>query len=238
MNVALIIAGGSGKRTNQDIPKQFLNVMDKPIVVYTLETFQKHPEIQGIAVVCLEGWEHVLEAYAKQFGIAKLQWIVKGGASGQESIRNGLEALEKELSPEDVVLIHDGIRPMVDPSIITDCIAKCKEYGNGITSLPITEQIFEKDTEETTTKVIPREKLKILQTPQAYRYETILSRYREGFEKEIGIGPSDYANTLMVKLGETLYFAKGSSNNIKITTKEDIETFKAMLTVNKATWLK
>ncbi len=238
MNVAVIIAGGSGKRTNQDIPKQFLNVLDKPIVVYTMEAFQQHPEIDAIEVVCLDGWHDVLSAYARQFGIAKLRWIVSGGNTGQESIRNGVFNLKDELSEDDVVIIHDGIRPMVSADVISDCIAKCRQYGNGITSLPITEQIFGVTTDEYTDRFIPRETLRTLQTPQAYKYGKLASSYEKAFAENIGISPSSYTNTMMAELGERLYFAKGSSKNIKITTKDDIEIFKAMLITKKDDWLK
>lgn len=124
MNVAIIIAGGSGHRMGQDIPKQFINVYDKPVLIYTLESFQRHPMIDAIEVVCIEGWDHVVWAYAKQFDISKLKWIVKGGDTGQESIRNGVYNLEGKCSPDDVVVIHDGIRPLVEPSVLTDGIGK------------------------------------------------------------------------------------------------------------------
>lgn len=238
MNVAIIIAGGSGKRTNQDIPKQFLNVLDKPIVVYTMEAFQQHPEIDAIEVVCLDGWHEVLRANARQFGIAKLRRIVSGGNTSQESIRNGILSLKEEVSEDDVVIIHDGIRPMVSADIISDCITKCKEYGNGISSLPITEQIFGVTTDEYTDRYIPRETLRILQTPQAYKFGKLVISYEKAFAENIGISPSSYSNTMMAELGEKLYFAKGSSKNIKITTKDDIEIFKAMLITKKDDWLK
>ena len=101
--VALIIAGGSGSRMHQDIPKQFLTVNDRPVIVYTLEAYEKHPEIDAIAVVCIEGWEQVLRAYAKQFNITKLQYIIPGGLNGQDSIRNGVYELEKHFAPDDYV---------------------------------------------------------------------------------------------------------------------------------------
>ena len=129
-NIALIIAGGVGARMGQDIPKQFINVNDRPVIIYTLEAFQKHPEIDAIEVVCLDGWHDVLKAYAKQFGIAKLENIVSGGLNGQDSIRNGLLDIYKRYnSDDDVVLIHDAIRPMLLPEIITDNIKICREYG-------------------------------------------------------------------------------------------------------------
>lgn len=138
-NIALIIAGGVGARMGQDIPKQFINVNDRPVIIYTLEAFQKHPEIDAIEVVCLDGWHDVLKAYAKQFGIAKLENIVSGGLNGQDSIRNGLLDIYKRYnSDDDVVLIHDAIRPMLLPEIITDNIKICREYGNAITVVPCT----------------------------------------------------------------------------------------------------
>ena len=170
MNVAIIIAGGVGSRTGNKIPKQFINVNDKPIIIYTLERFQKHKNIDVIEVVCLDGWHDILRAYAEQYGIAKLKYIISGGTSSQDSIKIGLENLKGKLNKDDIVVIHDGIRPMVDAEIISSCIDTCVEKGNGVSAFPVYEQIFETDDNETTDKYIPREKLRIVQTPQAYRY--------------------------------------------------------------------
>lgn len=240
MNVAVIIAGGSGSRMGQDIPKQFINVYDKPILIYTLEGFQKHPEIDAIEVVCIDGWHDLVWAYAKQFNITKLKWIVSGGNSGQESIRNGVYNLEDKCGEDDVIIIHDGIRPLVDDAVLSDVIIKCKKYGNGVTSLPYNEQIFVVDEEDetTTTKFIPRETLRRVSTPQAYKFGKLNWAYHEAFEKEIGIYGSHYTNTMMVELGEKLHFAAGSDKNIKLTTKDDLEMFKAYLKQDEAKWLK
>ena len=237
-NIAIIIAGGKGNRMGQDIPKQFIHIYDKPIIIYTLESFQKHPEIDEIEVVCIEGWESVLEAYAKQFNITKLKYIVKGGNTGQESIRNGVYNLEGKVSDNDNIIIHDGIRPLVEPTVLTDVIVKCNQYGNGVTSLPYNEQIFIIDDEFSTTKYIPRETLRRVATPQAYKFKKLDEKYHEAYEKEIGIYGSSYTNTMMVELGERLYFAAGSDKNIKLTTKDDIELFKAYLKQDKEDWLK
>ena len=229
MTTAIIIAGGSGTRMGQDIPKQFLNVHDKPILIYTLEGFQKHPMVDAIEVVCLDGWHDVLWAYARQFGIDKLKWVVSGGKSGQESIRNGVFNLEGECGEEDVVIIHDGIRPLIEPTVLTDVILKCKEFGNAVTSMPYNEQIFVIDDERSTTRYIPRETLRRVSTPQAYKFGKLDRAYHRAFEEGIGIYGSSYTNTMMVELGERLYFAAGSDKNIKITTKDDLELFKAYL---------
>ena len=238
MNVAFILAGGTGHRMGQDIPKQFINIYDKPVLLYTLEGFQNHPMVDAIEVVCLEGWHDVVWAYAHQFNITKLRWVITGGESGQESIRNGVYHLESVCEENDIAIIHDGIRPLVDCSVLTDVIQVCMEKGNAVTSLPYNEQIFIKDDEESTTRYIPRETLRRVSTPQAYRYGKLLWAYREAFEKKIGIYGSSYTNTMFVELGERLYFAAGSDKNIKLTTKDDLELFKAYLKADKDTWLK
>ena len=212
MTTAIIIAGGSGSRMGQDIPKQFINVYDKPILIYTLEGFQKHPQVDAIEVVCIDGWLDVVWAYSRQFNITKLKWVVSGGKTSQESIRNGVHHLEKEVNNDDIVIIHDGIRPLVDDVVLTDVIQKARLYGNAVSSLPYNEQIFILDqTDSTTThQFIPRETLRRVSTPQAYLFSRLVSAYHEAFEKGIGISKSDYTNTMMVELGDTLHFAAGS----------------------------
>ena len=230
MNYALIIAGGSGNRMGQDIPKQFINVYDKPVLIYTLESFQRHPMVDAIEVVCLDGWHEVLWAYARQFNITKLQAVVAGGNSAQESIRNGVYDLESKASDDDIIIIHDGIRPLVDDTVLTDVIQKAMQYGNGVTSLPYNEQIFIVNPD--------RETLRRVSTPQAYQFKKLDAAYHEAFEKGIGIHGSSYTNTMMVELGETLHFAAGSDKNIKLTTKDDLEMFKGYMKMDKDTWLK
>ena len=168
-NIVLIIAGGVGARMGQDIPKQFINVYDKPVIVYTLEAFQKHPSIDAIEVVCLDGWHDVLWAYAKQFGIAKLENIVSGGKNGQDSIRNGLyDIASRHNGSDDIVLVHDAIRPMVSNDIISDNIRVCRQYGNAITVVPCTAAMLKTFDSLSTEEQVPRDNLKITQTPQAF----------------------------------------------------------------------
>lgn len=226
MTTAIILAGGSGHRMGQEIPKQFINVYDKPILIYTLEGFQKHPQIEAIEVVCIDGWHDVVWAYAKQYGISKLRWVVSGGATGQESIRNGVYNLEGVCSSDDIVVIHDGIRPLVDPSVLSDVIVKCGQYGNAVTSMPYNEQIFVVDDERSTVQYIPRETIRRVATPQAYQFGLLVEKYHKAFEKKVGIDGSSYTNTMMVDLGVRLYFAAGSDKNLKLTTKDDLEVFK------------
>ena len=236
MNVAIIIAGGAGSRMGQEIPKQFINVGEKPVIVYTLEAFQEHPLVDAIEVVCLAGWEQVLRAYARQYKIDKLKWVVKGGASGQESIRNGVYNFEGVLAEDDICIVHDGVRPMLDPEVITDVVRVAKERGNAVTSMPYNEQIFlvDKKDSATTTQYIPRETLRRVSTPQAYRFGLLDSKYHEAFEKGVGIDGSNYTNTMMVQLGVRLNFAVGSDRNIKLTTPENLEFFRAWATERDA----
>ncbi len=236
MNVAIIIAGGVGSRMGQEIPKQFINVGEKPVIVYTLEAFQEHPLVDAIEVVCLAGWEQVLRAYARQYKIDKLKWVVKGGASGQESIRNGVYNFEGVLAEDDICIVHDGVRPMLDPEVITNVVRVAKERGNAVTSMPYNEQIFlvDKKDSATTTQYIPRETLRRVSTPQAYRFGLLDSKYHEAFEKGVGIDGSNYTNTMMVQLGVRLNFAVGSDRNIKLTTPENLEFFRAWATERDA----
>lgn len=229
MNVAIIIAGGSGRRMGMEIPKQFIQVYDKPVLVYTLEGFEKNPQVDAIGVVCIDGWQKTVWAYAGKFGISKLKWIVTGGETAQESIRNGVFHLEKICQDDDIVIIHDGVRPLVEQSVLSDVISKCEQYGNAVSSMPYYEQIFLTDDERSTVRYIPRETLRRVSTPQAYRFGKLDRAYHEAFEKKIGIYGSAYTNTMMVDLGERLYFAAGSDMNIKLTTKESLDVFKTYL---------
>jgi 2-C-methyl-D-erythritol 4-phosphate cytidylyltransferase len=226
---AIIIAGGSGTRMGLEVPKQFHLVEDKPVLLYTLEAFQEHPSVSSIGVVCIDGWHEILQDYADRFSVPKLDWIISGGESAQESIYLGVQQLEGTCADDDVVIIHDGIRPLVDPAVVSDVLAVCHRHGNAVTSLPYNEQIFRIDPQDETSTIeyVPRETLRRVSTPQAYRYDLLSTKYREAFETGVGIGGSSYANTMMVDLGVRLYFAAGSDRNIKLTTPDDLALFHA-----------
>lgn len=235
--IAVIVASGRGTRMGLDIPKQFVSIPieyngkvieEKEVLTYTLDAFQKHEMIDEIIVVTLEEYkEHVLDE-ANKYGITKLSKVVIGGEMVQESIRNGIYSID-DASDDDIVIIHDGVRPLVDFDVLSDVINVCIEKGNAVTSLPYNEQIFliNEDDENTTSKYINRDKLRRVSTPQAYKFNDILNAYHEAFEKEIGIYPPSYTNNMMVDLGYTLNFALGSEKNIKLTTPDDITTFKS-----------
>lgn len=236
MNIGLLIAGGSGARMHQNIPKQFLSVNERPVIVYTLEAFQNHADIDAIAVVCIEGWEQVLWAYANQFNITKLKHVIPGGKNGQDSIRNGVYELEKYYKADDIVLIHDAIRPMVSAEIISDCIVKTKQHGSAIATIPCAEAMMMTENSEVSTGSYPRDNLKRTQTPQGFPIGKICDLHRRALEA--GITNSVASCTLMIEMGEQVYFSAGSEKNIKLTTVEDIDIFKALLMAKRSDWLK
>lgn len=238
MNIALLIAGGSGNRMGQDIPKQFMHVDNCPIIIHTMLAFQRHPDISAIAVVCLKGWETVLQSYANQFNVTKLKWIFPGGDTGMESIHNGIYGLkEAGCDDEDLVLIHDAVRPLLNQDIISSNIAICKAYGYAITGIKCREAILESEDGFTTNTSIPRDKLIRTQTPQTFRLGNILQVHEEAKLK--GITNSVASCTLVAEVGgRDMHIVPGSEKNIKITTVEDLEILKALMHTNKEEWLK
>lgn len=235
-NIGLIIAGGSGNRMHQDIPKQFLTVNERPVIIYTLEAFERHPEIDSICVVCIDGWKNVLSAYAKQFNITKLKYIVSGGENGQSSIRNGVFELEQHYNKDDIVLIHDAIRPMVSAEIISDSIRVAREHGNSVTVIPCAEAMMETEDGSRSCGSYPRDRLRRTQTPQSFLLGHICELHRRALKK--GITNSVASCTLMIEMGEQVFFSAGSEKNIKLTTVDDIDIFKALLISERSDWLK
>ena len=239
MNIALIIAGGSGNRMGQDIPKQFMHIDNAPIIIWTMKAFQKHPDIDAIAVVCLKGWETVLQSYANQFMIDKLKWIFPGGDTGMESIHNGIYGLKDQgCNDDDLVLIHDAVRPLLSQEIISSNIAICKAYGYAITGIRCREAILESPDGFTSNTSIPRDKLIRTQTPQTFRLGRIIEVHEEAKAK--GITNTVASCTLIAELGQQrqMHIVPGSEKNIKITTVEDLEILKALMHTSTENWLK
>lgn len=237
MNIALLTAAGTGTRMHQDIPKQFIHVDNKPVIIHTLEAFQKHPSIDAIIVVTLDSWSEVVWAYAKQFNITKLKWVVPGGDSGQESIRNGLDTLANAgIDEEIVVMIHDGNRPLVTTEIISDSLATFKKYGSAVAVIPCTEVVFESEDGFSSCVSTEREKLFRTQTPHTYKLKDLIWAHEEA--KKQGIAGTAASCMLMKELGKMTYFSKGSEINFKITTLEDLNLFKALLSTKLDDWIK
>ena len=239
MVIALLTAGGTGNRMGQDIPKQFMTIDNKPVIIYTMESFQRHPEIDGICVICLKGWDVVLQSYANQYSISKLKWIFEGGNSNQESIFNGLTGLKAAgCSDNDIVLVQDGVRPLVSERIISENIAICKKYGYAVTGLTCKEAIMEQ-VEDTVHEIsIPRERLVRTQTPHTYHLGTLLEGHKEANAR--GIANTVASCTLFSAIGiKEQHLVKGSEQNgLKLTSPEDVELFKALLHSTKESWLK
>lgn len=240
MNVALLTAAGSGTRMGQDVPKQFMNIDDCPVIVYTMMPFQQHPDIDVIAVVCLKGWETFLRAYAAQFGITKLKYIFPGGESNQDSIHNGLVGLkENGINDEDIVLIQDGVRPLVSPEIISNNITTCRQYGYAVTGLLCKEVILRYNTPCDTVEYlpIPREQLVRTQTPHTFKLGILLDIHRQAAEQGLNMTASC---ELAARLGiDNQHLVLGTEKNgLKLTNTEDIELFKALKHISKDSWLK
>lgn len=226
MNVALILAGGMDPRFQMTVPKQFVNVFNRPIIVYTLEVFQNHPDIDAIMVSCLDGWQEMVKAYAKQFNITKLRWVIAGGKDGQASARNGIIALNEECQKDDIIIVHDSIRPFVSEEIISDSIRVCRINGMGVAAVRSMDTIMKTSDGKVGTENISRYSIVRIQTPQAYRMECLLEIHNKALEQGI-IGEVD-TNSVASRIGMKIYFSEGSDLNLKINTVEDVEMFKAL----------
>ena len=229
MNIALIFAGGTGQRMNSRTrPKQFLELNGKPILIHTLEHFEVHPDIDGIVVVCLKDWIGYLEELADRFRIRKLRWIVEGGATGQESIRNGLYALDRDESvPKgSVILIHDGVRPLITADLITRNIETAREFGNAITVTPATETIIRVSAGREVSDIVDRSVCMLARAPQTFVLSDILAAHRRAAEDNYREAID--SATLMTHYGASLHSVEGPVENIKITTPADFYIFRAI----------
>lgn len=225
MNYAIIIAGGVGSRLGAKVPKQFVEVLGKPVIAYTMEHFQKHLFIDAIELVCVDGYQEHLKSIAVKYGITKVLKIVTGGSEYERSIMNGVAGLEGIAKPDDVVMIHWAASPFLSEEIITDNIRVCKERGNAITA-SYSYLLYGSNDGDCAKKAINRESFMTLSAPQSFLYENILNLYRQVEEKHLFDTVDEHHTTVfMAELGIPLYFSKGSHTNIKITTKEDIDLF-------------
>lgn len=226
MNVALILAGGTDARFQMNIPKQFVNVNNRPIIVYTLEKFQKHPDIDEIVVCCLDGWLELVRVYGKQFNISKLTEIIPGGKDAQESTYKGLVAIKERMEHGDIVVVHDAIRPAVSEELITQSIRTCRKKGMGIAATTIMDNIVHSENGKEGYRSIRRDEIMKVQTPQAFEFEYIWGIHNRAIaEKRLGAWDN---SSLLTGLGEKVYFSEGSDLNLKINTTEDVEMFKAL----------
>lgn len=210
-------------------PKQFLELHGKPIIVYTLEAFQLHEEIDGIVVVMLESWIDYTESLVRKYDLNKVKKIVPGGSSGQESIYNGLCAAAAFYGDDDTVLIHDGVRPLVDEETITANIRSVEEFGTAITVTPAIETITMKDETGAVGTIIDRSMCELARAPQSFRLGQILAVHQKARQTAEGADCFIDSASLMKHYGYKLYTVQGKPENIKITTPSDFYIFRAMV---------
>lgn len=232
MNYLLLMAGGIGNRVGAGIPKQFIEVLGKPVIAYTMRVFQDHPEIDGIELVCVKGYEDSLHKIAKDAGITKLIKIVEGGKDYEHSIMNGVKGFEGIAKPDDVIQIHWAASPFVSPEIISDNIRVCKEKGNAISACKAFV-LYGKNNGDHADEVIDRDTFMSLSAPHAFLYENIVELYRLAKEKKIFDYIEPHTTNIMAELKIPIYFSQGNQTNIKITTKEDLLLFEGYLLARK-----
>ncbi len=232
MNVALILAGGVGNRLGAKIPKQFIEVLGKPILAYTIEAFERHPEIDAVLVVCVKPYMDYMWEMKETYSLSKLKWVTEGGDTFQGSVLNGVRYLENKIGRDDIVLVHFGASPFVTGDIITDCIRVCKEKGNAISTTDYYVLSGKKnstksvaDPENYSEEYIDRETIAVMNSPHAFKYGIVDDLYKEAIETGVIDTVEPHTTTLMYAMGKKIYFSLGSQNNIKITRKEDLELF-------------
>lgn len=228
MNIALIKAGGVGSRMGAEVPKQFIAVNGKPVIVYTLEEFEHHPAIDAIVVVCVDGWHDTLRSYIRKFNITKVRSIVSGGETSLRSIREGLREARRLFSDDDLVLVHDANRPMTSEDIISDVIAKATIHGSAVAAIPTTDEVMQQEgTTLSSTVFLDHKVLYRIQTPDAYRLGYVSNLLENATDDQLdNLGAT---NTLAIASGGRVFFAQGSELNIRLTTKEDILLFQTLL---------
>ena len=233
MNIAVILAGGVGNRLGAGIPKQFVEILGKPILAYTIEPFEKHPDVDAILVVCVKPYIDYIWKLKDKYGFSKLKWVTEGGSTFQESVINGVNFLSDKAKPDDTVLFHFGASPFIKPEIISDVIRVCKEKGtNAISTTDYLLLSGKKNTtasvsdpENYTDEYIDRDTIAVMNTPHAFQYGFIVDMYKEAIETGIIDTVEPHTTTLMYAMGKRINFSKGSQDNIKITTKDDLEMF-------------
>ncbi len=221
-NIALILAGGKSTRNQQNIPNQFINVLGKPVIIYVLEAYQRHPAIDDIYVVCLKNWDGILEAYAKQYGIDKLRGIIPGGETGVLSVKNGIDAIN--CNKDDMIIIQESTRPLVTEEIISKLLHSTNDAAAICEPMEDKVMFFRRDKLE----YVDRDRLFDLQSPEAYRYDVIRGVFDKAESEQHKLAET-CCSLLMFNLGFELNFIEGNHNNIKVVRQEDIAILSAIL---------
>lgn len=229
MNYVILLAGGVGKRMGADIPKQFIKVKGKPIIIYSIENFQRNEQIEKIVVVCVKDWIDHVKELVKEYGLTKVEWVIEGGSTGHDSIKNGVFFLKDKVNPDDYIIVHDAVRPILPQKAINEVIRVAHEKGNASSSIVCHPPIVYTEDGESGLKDIDREHVMLTASPQAYKFSLALSCYEKA-EAE-NKNNFTFTSSLLIHYGERVYFAKGTTSNIKVTKKEDIALFEALLNV-------
>lgn len=228
-NYVVLLAGGIGKRMGADIPKQFIEVDAKPILVYTAERFQSNPQIEKIVIVCVESWIEYLHELVRKYSLTKVEWIIEGGETSHDSIRNGIFFLKDKIELDDIVIVHDAVRPIIPKKLLDAVIDVAREKGNASSSIVCHPPIVYTDDFESGVSDIDREHVMLTASPQAYEYSLALACYERAEEENYH--NSTFTSSLLIRYGKRVFFAKGSTTNIKITTKGDLALFEALLKI-------
>ncbi len=232
MITAIILAGGVGSRVRADKPKQFIEVLDKPVLAYTIEIFENHPEVDAIEVVCHKSWKGYLEEMIGKYEYRKVTWITDGGDTFQDSVMNGVNNLKSKISLDDYVLIHYGAAPFTSKRIVTDVIRVMKEKDSAVTATPC-YQLLGTMNGKTSNAWVDRDKFTQIACPYGFRYKYLLDVYKRAEEQGL-IGIIDpHTTSLIYALGDKLNLAYGDQTNIKITTKEDFDMFEGYVLMKR-----
>src|SRR5699024_9877655 len=229
MNIAVILAGGIGSRVGADIPKQFIEVLGKPVLAYTIEAFQNHAEIDAIEVVCVDTHIDYLKNMIKEYKLDKVKWVVEGGGTFQESLMKGIYNLENICSDKDTVVVHCGASPFVKKNIITDSIRVSNKKGNAISTTPFYVLAGIKEDNEKSNSWIDRDSIACMNSPHSFNYKFIKEMYDEAIKTGAIDNVEPHTTNLMYEMEKTIYFSKGSQTNIKITKEEDLDLFEGYL---------
>lgn len=224
-NYAIILAGGVGSRVGADRPKQFVEILGKPVLAYTIEAYQNHPEIDGIEVVCVKSHVDYLKEMVSKYNYNKVKWICLGGATFQDSVYNGVQNLEGEINGRDVVMIHYGAAPFTSAEIISDAIRVCHEKGNAVSATPCFQLMGSNDGNGLSRSWVDRDKYVQIACPQCFKFNYIQQLYEEAIDKNLLSKVEPHTTSLMYLMGRTLHLSYGDQSNVKITTKEDLDLF-------------
>ncbi len=233
MVVGMLLSGGVGQRMGAAVPKQFLEVDGKPIILYPLEIMEKHPLIDAVEIVCVESFIPEMRRIVAEAKLTKVRWIVPGGETAQESTNNGIKALRDKMDKDDIVMIHMSSYPLANADIMTKCIESAIKNGNGCTARPLLYSAFFTDDRQSSNKQIDRDKIMLCTIPYAFNFGEVSELYEKAFAEKKGITGNVFTNTLYCDYGKTIYFTEDSETNMKVTTPKDIELMEAFLKITK-----